>query len=38
MPLRRVVVAQDTGGAIKGPVRWRFFLGLLARMPELRQG
>jgi len=27
MPLRRVVVAQDTGGAIKGPVRGDFFWG-----------
>jgi membrane-bound lytic murein transglycosylase A len=26
-PLRRVVVAQDTGGAIKGPVRGDFFWG-----------
>jgi membrane-bound lytic murein transglycosylase A len=26
-PLRRLVVAQDTGGAIKGPVRADFFWG-----------
>ena len=26
-PLRRLVVAQDTGGAINGPVRGDFFWG-----------
>ena len=26
-PLRRLTVAQDTGGAIKGPVRGDFFWG-----------
>jgi membrane-bound lytic murein transglycosylase A len=26
-PLRRLVVAQDTGGAIRGPIRADFFFG-----------
>lgn len=34
-PLRRLMVAQDTGGAIKGPVRGDFFWGYGA--PALRQ-
>ena len=27
VPLRRLVVAQDTGGAIRGPIRADFFFG-----------
>ena len=30
-PLRRLMMAQDTGGAIKGPVRGDFFWGLGAQ-------
>jgi membrane-bound lytic murein transglycosylase A len=34
VPLRRLVMAQDTGGAIKGAVRADFFFGFGGQAPD----